>query len=78
MTELLKKIKETKHACIEIYWTDWEPGCNYFVEGDAYFDAVEGLCVHEIEQLDMTPENLVEYNYYDDIEDAKEELGIGQ
>lgn len=73
---LLKKIKETKHACIEIYWTDYEGGCNYFVEGEAYFDAVEGLSVNSIDQLDLTPENLVEYGHYDCIDDAKEDLGI--
>lgn len=70
------KTKETKHACIEIYWTDYEGGCNYFVEGEAYFDAVEGLSVNSIDQLDLTPENLVEYGHYDCIDDAKEDLGI--
>lgn len=45
-------------------------------QGEAYFDAVEGLSVNSIDQLDLTHENLVEYGHYDCIDDAKEDLGI--
>lgn len=69
------KAKLLDGAEIKVHVKDFEPGCELLL--DEYFTIdKDGLHDGDCTSYELTPDNLIELGFYDDIDEASEALGI--
>lgn len=73
--DLLRVACDDEGGSVNIDWIDLEMGTNLFEHHEAEFsdgNYTDNGC----EQIPLTPENLVEYHYLEDLDEAKDWLGV--